>query len=82
MMFWNDNHVELFAATIIPNEITLLKYRNVVQVQSRPQGVKPKRYGVDYFLQLLGVTVIPKKVINFLRSTIQESILTREKKEL
>jgi hypothetical protein len=28
---------------------------------------------------LLGVTLIPKKVTNFLRSTIQESVLTREK---
>jgi hypothetical protein len=32
-----------------------------------------------YSSQLLGVTVIPKKVTDFLRSTIYDSVSTREK---
>jgi hypothetical protein len=33
-------------------------------------------------LQLLGVTIIPKKATDFLRSTIYETVLKREKEDI
>jgi hypothetical protein len=43
---------------------------------------KQKKFLIHYSLQLLGVTIIPKKVTDFLRSTIYESVLTREKEDI
>jgi hypothetical protein len=63
----------------VPIKIVLLMYKNAVQIQFRPQAVKQKDFGVNNCSQLLGITIIPKQVTNFLRSTICESVLTREK---